>query len=94
MSIFKKKKSYKISGIPVNKNLYDPFFMDRVQLPQGYSHFEEVVYFLPLRSQKFMVLILSTSEVWKAESTLEPFSGQWFLLQKVPQIVGAERDLL
>ena len=94
VSIFKKKKSYKISGIPVNKNLYDPFFMDRVQLPQGYSHFEEVVYFLPLRSQKFMVLILSTSEVWKAESTLEPFSGQWFLLQKVPQIVGAERDLL
>ena len=46
--------------------------MNRVQLPQGYSHFKEAVYFLPFSSQKFLVLILSTSEVWKAESTLEP----------------------
>ena len=46
--------------------------MDGVQLPQGYSHFEEAVYFLPLSSQKFLVL---TSEGWKAESTLEPPSG-------------------
>ena len=35
--------------------------MDGVQLPQGYSHFEEA--------------ILSTSEGWKAASTLEPPSG-------------------
>ena len=34
-----------------------PFFMDGVQLPQGYSHFEEAVYFLPFSSQKFVVLI-------------------------------------
>ena len=46
-----------------------PLFMDGVQLPQGYSHFEEAVYFLPLSSQKFVVLILSTLERWKAEST-------------------------
>ena len=39
-----------------------PLFMDGVQLPQGYSHFEEAVYFLPFSSQKFLVLILSTSE--------------------------------
>ena len=39
-----------------------PLFMDRVQLPQGYSHFEEAVYFLPFSPQKFLVLILSTSE--------------------------------
>ena len=32
------------------------------QLPQGYSHFEEAVYFLPFSSQKFLVLILSTLE--------------------------------
>ena len=32
--------------------------MDGVQLPQGYSHFEEAVYFLPLSSQKFLVLTL------------------------------------
>ena len=29
------------------KNFIAPFFMDGVQLPQGYSHFEEAVYFLP-----------------------------------------------
>ena len=28
--------------------------MDGVQLPQGYSHFEEAVYFLPFSSQKFL----------------------------------------
>ena len=49
--------------------------MDGVQLPQGYSHFEEAVYFLPFTSQNFLVLILSTSEGWKVESTLEPPSG-------------------
>ena len=49
--------------------------MDGVQLPQVKSHFEEAVYFLPLSSQKFPVLILLTSEGWKAESTLEPTSG-------------------
>ena len=52
-----------------------PLFMVGVQLRQGYSHFEEAVYFLPFSSQKFLVLILSTSEGWKAESTLEPPSG-------------------
>ena len=52
-----------------------PLFMDGVQLLQGYSHFEEAVYFLPFSSQKFLVLILSTSEGWKAESTLEPPKG-------------------
>ena len=49
--------------------------MDGVQLPQGWSHFEEAVYFLPLSSQKFLVLVLATSEGWKAESTLKPPSG-------------------
>ena len=32
--------------------------MDGVQLPQGYSHFKEAVYFLPFSSQKFLVHIL------------------------------------
>ena len=50
-------------------------FMNGVRLPQGYRHFEEVVYFLPFSSQTFLVLILSTSEGWKAESTLELLSG-------------------
>ena len=52
-----------------------PLFMDGVQLPQVYSYFEEGVYFLPLSSQKFLVLILLTSEGWKAELILEPCSG-------------------
>ena len=43
------------------KTTFLPLFMDGVQLPQGYSHFDEAVYFLPLSSQKFLVLILSTS---------------------------------
>ena len=49
--------------------------MDGVQLLQHYSHFEEAVYFITLSSQKFLVLILSTSEEWKAESTLELPNG-------------------
>ena len=51
--------------------------MDGVQLPQGQSHSEEAVYFLPLSSQKLLVLILSTSEGWKAELTLEPPSDSF-----------------
>ena len=43
--------------------------MDGVQLPQGYSHSEEAVYFLPISSQKSPVLILSNSEGWTAELT-------------------------
>ena len=45
--------------------------MDGVQLPQGKNHFEEAVYFFTTKFQKFLVLILSTSEGWKAEPTLE-----------------------
>ena len=52
-----------------------PLFIDGVQLPEGYSYFEEEVYFLPLSSQKFLILILSTLEGWKAGSTLERPSG-------------------
>ena len=39
------------------------------------SHYEEAVYFLPLSSQKFLVLTWSTLEGWKAESALKPASG-------------------
>ena len=49
--------------------------MDGVQLPQGKCHLEEAVYFLPLSSHIFLILILSTSEGWKDESTLEPLTG-------------------
>ena len=49
--------------------------MDRVQLPQGWSHFENAVYFLPLSSQKFLVLILSTSEGERLIRHWEPPCG-------------------
>ena len=42
------------------KNYMAPF-MDGVQLPQGYGHFREAVYFLPFISQQFLLLILLTS---------------------------------
>ena len=74
--------------------------MDGVQLPQGLSHSEEAVYFLPLSSQKFLVLILSTSQGWKAESTLKPPGGfehgtpKAFhdkIQQNLVQVVGHDR---
>ena len=49
-----------------------PLFIDGVHPPEGYSHFEEAVYFLSLSSQKSQILIFSTLEGWKAELTLEP----------------------
>ena len=66
---------YFLQCILKKKTTLWPLFMDGVQLPQGYNHFEEAVYFLPFSSQKVLVLILSTSEGWEAESTLEPPSG-------------------
>ena len=60
------KKNLKKKKVKKNKTKKPPtlwpLFMDGIQLPQGYSHFEEAVYFLPLSSQKFLVLISSTSE--------------------------------
>ena len=50
--------------------------MDGVQLPQSYkSHYEEIVYFLTIRNQEFLVLKWSTLEGWKAEFNLEPPSS-------------------
>ena len=58
--------------------------MDGVLLPQGQSHFDEAVYFLPLSFQKFLVLILPTLEGWKAESTLESPNG---FEQRTPRLL-------
>ena len=59
----------------IKKKTLWPLYMDGVQLLQGNSNFEEALYFLPLSYKKFLVLILSTSERWKAELTLEPPSS-------------------
>ena len=53
---------YTFTSANKKKKTLRPLFMDGVQLPQGYCHFEEAVYFLPLSSQIFLVLILSTLE--------------------------------
>ena len=49
-------------GLETKKKNFMPLFVDGAQLPQGYSHLEKAVYFLPLSSQKFLVFILSTSK--------------------------------
>ena len=62
-------KKSEVSSANIKKKLYGPF------LWMGFNWLEEAVYFLPLSSQKFLVLIFPTSEGWKAEPTLEPPSG-------------------
>ena len=54
--------------------LYGPFLWLGFNCLKATEH-EETVYFLPLSHREFLVLILSTTERWKAESTLEPPSG-------------------
>ena len=44
------------------------------------SYCEEAVYFLPPSSQKFLVLIWSTPEGWKAELTLDPSTQLFWAL--------------
>ena len=39
----------------LKKNFMASFFMNGVQLPQGWSNFKEAVYFLPLSSQHFLL---------------------------------------
>ena len=41
----------------IKKKDFMALFMGGVQLPLGQNHFEEAVYFLPLSSQKLLVLI-------------------------------------
>ena len=67
----------------------DPFYGWDSTASRLQSHFREAIYFLPLSSQKFLAVILSTSEGWKAESTLEPTSG---FEQEVPGL-GIQRLL-
>ena len=42
------------------KNFLVPFYGWGLTAPRLQSHFEEAIYFLPLSSQKFLVLILLT----------------------------------
>ena len=53
------------------KKLYDPFYGWGVTASRQLSHYKEVVYFLPLSSQKFLIFILLTSIGWKADSSLK-----------------------
>ena len=53
--------------------------MDGVELPQGYSHFEEVVYLLPFSSQKFLI-----KQIDLLAFTTNVFLGNLGILQKQP----------
>ena len=59
----------------LNKNLMALFYGWCSAPSMLQSQGEEAVYFLPLSSQKFLVLIWSTSGGLKAESTLQPLSS-------------------
>ena len=50
------------------------FFTDGVQLPQGYSHFEGAVYFLPFSSQNFLVPLLCCGLplFWRSKNQVSP----------------------
>ena len=70
------------------KKTFWSLIMDGVQLSQGYSHFEEAVYFLPLSSQKCLVFILLTSKderltrPWSQSSSFKPLyekRNDWLL---------------
>ena len=50
--ILTKKQVFCILKKLKKKQTLWPLFIDGVQLPQGYSHFEEAVYFLPFSSQR------------------------------------------
>ena len=52
-----------------------PFYGWNSTFSRPQRHYEEAVYFLPVGSQKFLLLIWSTWEGWKAELTLEPYKG-------------------
>ena len=60
----------------LKKKIMTPFYgqwgsiVSRLQ-----SHYDQMAYLLPLSPQKFLVLLWSTSEGWKAESTLNSSSS-------------------
>ena len=61
------KKTLKLTG----PFLWMAFNCLKARLPLH----KEIVHFLPLSPQEFLILIWSTSEGWKAELALEPPSG-------------------
>ena len=61
VSYFFDNHKHNITTIKKKKKNFMIAFYGWGSTASGYSHFEEAVYFLPLSSQKFLVLILSTS---------------------------------
>ena len=53
----------KVSEKKTLKTLWPFFIMDGVQLPQGYSHFEEAVYFLPLYTRFIHYCIITEMRI-------------------------------
>ena len=65
--------------------------MDAVRLLQGLdeNHFDEVVYVLPLSSQKLLVLIftklwrmnITNTEIWSKETSIDPYVAKMLFPQ-------------
>ena len=65
--------------------------MDAVRLLQGLdeNHFDEVVYVLPLSSQKLLVLIFTklwrmnntNTEIWSKETSIDPYVAKMLFPQ-------------
>ena len=76
LNIWKVKFDYfKKRAFKAKSSFMIPFYGWGSSASRLKSHYEQTVYFLPLSAQTFLVLIWSTSEEWKAESTLEPLCG-------------------
>ena len=68
---FKILPNSKISLQWLKKTLW-PLHMDGIELPQGHSHFEEAIYFIPLSSQKFLLWVLSSFYRPRKDERLSP----------------------
>ena len=65
----------KTKTILTEKKPYGPFIWIGFNCLKAWTTSRRQFTFLPLSFQKFLVLILSTSEGWKADPTLELHSG-------------------
>ena len=75
LEIFKRWSIFHINCKNMHKNNFMVPFYGWGSIASRLESFRWSSLLLPLSSQKFLVLILSTSERWQTESNLEPSSG-------------------
>ena len=67
--------SLHVQILKIKKTFTAPYYERGSTASRLQSHYKEAVYFFTISSQKFLLLILSTSEGWKVTSILEPHGG-------------------